>query len=133
MVQIHLDAYNPETDAEELKALYEAHEKGTGITEALSTSGYLARSNKDGKIVGAAFLYTTNSPMAIVDSFVVDKDLNRLGRNFVIENLLAAVTALAYEWDYKFLLAEPRFSKSEKRLQELGFTEFRPGSYILRF
>lgn len=134
MINIQLDAYLPERDEAELKVMFEKYGMSEGITEALSETGYLARQNdKDGRIVGAAFLYTTNSPMAIIDSFGVDKDLNREERNFVIEHLLAATTALAYEWGYKFILAEPKFPKSERRLEALGFKEFRPGSYILRF
>lgn len=114
-----------------LEELFTQHSYDSDLVNFTSNAGFTVL--KDGIIVGAAFLFTTNSPVSYIDMFVVDKNLSREDRNLAIETLLAAIVALSLEWGYKVILAVPRFTKSEKRLLDLGFTEFKSGSYMMRF
>ncbi len=111
--------------------LFAKHGLPENTIDFASTTGHLVYEPGDGTIVGAAFLYLTNSPIAMIDLFVVDPGVKRQERAKLIDGLLEVLKATAIIHGYKHILAEPRFAKSFERLEKHGFKELKPGSFIL--
>lgn len=113
----------------EIDNLFVSHGYQSGVTECASDTGlcYI----KDNKIIGAIFVYLTNSPLCELDLLVVDKSLNRKDRDFVVDNLTKASINLGIMMGKKKILARPKFKKSKERLIDLCFKADKNGLYWL--
>lgn len=85
------------------------------------------------KINGAAFLYTTNSPMAHMEAFVVNRKIPKKMRSSVIDALILKVIDAAKSMGFKCLIAEPSFDRSQSRLLEHGFRESGVRKFLMEF
>lgn len=87
---------------------------------------------KDDIIVGAGFLVCTNTLTCLAECFAIDPTLNKEEREYVASNLIKAVVALGHRHGYKYMVAEPKYKKSARRLEELGFNLTGSGKYLIR-
>lgn len=118
-------------DTKEIGALFEQWGMPCKTMEFASETGF-AVCNDNG-IQGAAYLYKTNSPVSIIDMFVINKDLPKEEKETAIDLLIAALVVNSKKMGYRVIMAEPRFAKSIDRLKKHGFTEMKPGTFWMEF
>jgi hypothetical protein len=125
--------YNSPTDREVLKTMFVRHGLPEHTVDFASTTGFVLYDSTSGIIRGASFLYMTNSPISMIDLFVIDPDVPKPERTIVIDLLIEVMIYTALVNGFGSILAEPRFVRSFSRLEKHGFKELKPGTFILEF
>ena len=114
-------------DRSKVNKLYNDWNLPKETIDYISESGFVVV--KNGHIKGAAFLYTTNSPISMIDCFVVDRYEEKKSKDEIIDGLIETMVDRARKQGSKAIIAEPRFVKSFQRLKKHGFSEFKTGRF----
>ncbi len=119
-------------DFRDISNIFEEYNIHKSVIELSSDFGIMYK-DSDGNVLGSTFLYFTNSPTIWFDLFVVKKGLQKSLRNTVINTLLEAVIQISLSKGYRYIMVQPSFQKSIKRLEGLGFVKFgNKGFYTLK-
>lgn len=116
------------TDKDAVASLFESWAIPSRAMDYASTTGYVL---EDVEIHGAVFLYKTNSPVSMIDLFVIDPSMSKEKRDQGIDELLVTVIKDARQSGSKMLVAEPRFSRSFSRLERHGFKRLNMNSFSM--
>lgn len=110
--------YTP-ADIHAVDAMFKEHDKDGSPLDLAPSSGVVVE--EDGEIMGVSFLYMTNSPIAMLDLSCVRKSLDKDKRNQVLDLLIVALQNMAKHYGYKYIVCDPIYKKSERRLIDHGF------------
>jgi len=95
----------------------------------LPDSGLVVESKK--QMITAAFIYLTNSKVALLEWFISDPDYREEDRQLAIELLITGAEEMLKTMDYKYLFSITSHEKLIKTQQALGWSKDPDPSYEL--
>ena len=81
---------------------YVTRQNNSASSQLLSNEGYVIENNTDKVVIG--FLYTTNSPVALLEYVIANPKVHRNDRKMAIKNLLTHIETTAKNKGYEILM-----------------------------
>jgi len=114
MVKIRI--FKPE-DYTQLTGWFKHREMNVPPQDFLSSMGYIVDN------VAAGFIYTTNSCVAIIDTYITNPDSDKKDRDIALDWITIHLTAYAKNGGYKIVKCDSSIKKVIKRATNHGFKE----------
>ena len=118
---MNLVFYKPEKHQELLQSWLSEHGIPTGAVNLLSDTGLICPDVEDAAPAAMAFLYTTNSPEALIDRVVTRPGLSRTRRVAALSRLFKGLSDLARNRGYSLVSTLGRTAGVHECLTEAGF------------